>query len=209
MDGKSLKSIDQLKKLLEKLRILRRFISTYLEHEYEKDSKLLAQNDLIRGISISLDNLENTFFRWLISLKEEFLQFINNSKGLHESSIQEMNPQSEKLPPSAISKSMASEELKEYIFQSYYYSKIIEYLDCYCTKYFKRKDDKKIKEYESYIKIVLEPIIYPIYECCRNNFIETCDELSNLLKLSLSKLPKVFNFFIKEFSEYFKIPSVN
>ena len=72
MDGKSLKSIDQLKKLLEKLRILRRFISPYLEHEYEKDSKLLAQNDLIRGISISLDNLENTFFRWLISLKEEF-----------------------------------------------------------------------------------------------------------------------------------------
>lgn len=191
MDGKSLKSIDQLKKLLEKLKSFREVIDPYLsrsecfriedkvtnpnsKHKDEKDSKLLG---LIKAIPDELDALETTFDSWHEVLKEEFLQFIEKSNLLHESSIEEMEPQSKKLPPSVISESMPSEEFKEYIFQLIYYSKIIDFLDFYFTKFFKRKDDKKIKEYKSYIKIVLMPLINPIYEYYQNNSTGTCPRI--------------------------------
>ena len=63
---------------------------------------------------------------------------------------------------------------------------------------------EKIKEYDFYIDVVLKPLIHPIYGCCRNNSTKTRDKLSDYPQFSLERFIKVFNFFVDEFSEYFK-----
>ena len=200
-----------MKELLAKLEKLLDGTESYREIENpwfedndkdEKDSKLLG---LIKDIPDELGALETTFDLWHEALKGEFLQFIENSKYLHESSIKEKDSLSEKLPPSADSEFIAQKGFLENIFQFHYYCKIIEFLHFIYILYPRDiEDDKKIKEYESYIDSVLKPLIHPTYEYYRKISLGTCKKLSDYPQFSLEKFSEVFNFYMDKFSEYFK-----